>query len=169
MSKVYLGLGSNIGDRESNLKEALRRLAKKVSIEHISSIYETEPVGYLDQPMFLNLACEGKTELDPFAILTFAKDIESRMGRKPSFSNAPRPIDIDILFYDDRIIEAVELIVPHPRFWERAFVLVPLAEIAPEFIDPKGGKTVRELLAGLGDLQQVRRWGDVPSIGSAAL
>lgn len=140
-----------------------------MSIEHISSIYETEPVGYLDQPMFLNLACAGKTELDPVSMLAFAKDIERQMGRKPSFPNAPRTIDIDILFYSDRMIETVDLIVPHLRLGERAFVLVPLVEIASEFIDPKSGKTMRELLAGLGDLQQVRRWGDVPSIGSAAL
>src|SRR5579864_6860445 len=127
---VFLALGSNQGDRRSNLAAALQRLREVVEIATISSIYETEPVGYLDQPHFFNIVCRGKTKLSPSELLKYAKAIEVGIGRQPSFRNGPRPIDIDIIFYDDLQIKHDDLTIPHPRMAERAFVLVPLAEIA---------------------------------------
>jgi 2-amino-4-hydroxy-6-hydroxymethyldihydropteridine diphosphokinase len=143
---VFLALGTNLGDRPGNLGAALQHLRAVVEIERISSIYETEPVGYLDQPRFLNLVCCGKTVLTAQSLLNYAKEIESARGRKTSFRNGPRPIDIDLLFYDDLQLEQEQLTIPHPRMRERAFVLAPLAEIAPAMIDPTSGKTSQELL-----------------------
>jgi GTP cyclohydrolase-4 len=143
---VYLALGSNIGDRRGNLAAALQRLREVVGISAISSIYETEPVGYLDQPRFLNIVLSGQTSLPAQELLQYVKDIEAALGRQSTFRNGPRPIDIDIIFYDDLHITQDNLIVPHPRMAERAFVLVPLAEIAPHAIDPASGQTVQELL-----------------------
>src|SRR5258708_38488222 len=144
---VYLALGANIGDRRGNLAAALQRLREVMEIEVVSSLYETDPVGYTDQPRFLNVVCYGKTWLPAEDLLKYAKEIELAIGRKPSFRNGPRPIDIDILFYDDVHIKQEHLTIPHPRLRERAFVLVPLAEIAPEALDPVSGKTAQELLA----------------------
>ena len=144
---VYLALGANIGDRRGNLAAALQRLREVMEMESVSSVYETEPVGYTDQPRFLNIVCCGKTWLDAENLLKYAKEIETAIGRKPSFRNGPRPIDIDILLYDDLHMEQDHFTIPHPRMRERAFVLVPLAEIAPEAVDPVSKKAVRELLA----------------------
>jgi len=146
---VYLALGANIGDRRGNLAAALQRLREVMEIEIISSIYETDPVGYIDQPRFLNIVCRGKTWLQAENLLKYAKEIEFAIGRRPSFRNGPRPIDIDILLYDDLKLEQEHLTIPHPRMRERAFVLAPLSEIAPEVIDPVSGKTAQELLAGV--------------------
>src|SRR6266704_335967 len=143
---VYLALGSNMGDRRGNLAAALQRLREVVEISAISSIYETEPVGYLDQPRFLNIVCRGKTMLSAQELLKYAKDVEVAIGRQPTFRNGPRTIDIDIIFYDDLHITQGNLTVPHPRMSERAFVLVPLAEIAPGVIDPVSGQTAQQLL-----------------------
>ncbi len=132
MPTVYLGLGTNLGDRESNLREALRRLAELVRIEAVSSVYESEPVGFRAQPDFWNLVVRVHTELGPRALLVAIQEIERAMGRRPSFRNAPRVIDIDILLYDDVQLDLPELTIPHPRMLERAFVLVPLAELAPD-------------------------------------
>lgn len=145
--EVYLALGANLGDRRGNLAAALQRLREVMEIDVISSIYETEPVGYTDQPRFLNIVCRGKTWLDAVNLLKYAKEIEFAIGRKPSFRNGPRPIDIDILFYDDVRLEQDLLTIPHPRLRERAFVLVPLAEIAPDARDPLTNKTAQQLLA----------------------
>ncbi|HXR66585.1 MAG TPA: GTP cyclohydrolase MptA [Ktedonobacteraceae bacterium] len=146
---VYLALGANIGDRRGNLAAALQRLREVMEIDLVSSIYETDPVGYTDQPRFLNIVCCGKTWLDAENLLKYAKEIEAAIGRKASFRNGPRPIDIDILFYDDIQLEVEHLSIPHPRLRERAFVLAPLAEIAPEMLDPVSGKTTQELLAAI--------------------
>jgi len=146
---VYLALGSNLGDRRSNLAAALQQLREKVELHTISSVYETEPVGYLDQPRFLNMVCCGKTELSAQELLKEVKTIEVTIGRQPSFRNGPRPIDIDILLYDNLQLEQDTLTIPHPRMHERAFVLVPLAEISPSEIDPVSGKTIRELADAL--------------------
>jgi len=143
---VYLGLGANLGDRQGNLIWALQRIRAKASVEKVSSFYETKPVGYLDQPNFLNITCLLTTDLGPHDLLNFVKQIEKTMGRQASFRNAPRPIDIDILLYDDLIIDGPELIIPHPRMNERAFVLVPLAEIAPQLVHPVAKLTIEELL-----------------------
>lgn len=153
---VYLALGSNLGDRRGNLAAALQRLRDVIDIDALSSVYETEPVGYLDQPRFLNMACKGKTWLSAQELLAYAKEIEAAIGRKPTVRNGPRPIDIDILFYDDLHITQEDLIVPHPRMNERAFVLAPLAEIAPDAVDPVSGKTVQELLNGIAQDGVVR-------------
>ena len=124
----------------------------------VSSIYDTEPVGVINQPRFLNLVCQVYTTLAPAALLALAKGFELKLGRAHGKSNAPRPIDIDILFYGDQVMETPELVIPHPRLTERAFVLIPLAEIAPDLVHPVSGKTIRELLQGLADTQGVRKW-----------
>ncbi len=146
---VYLALGSNLGDRRGNLAAALQQLREKVEIHTISSVYETEPVGYLDQPRFLNMVCCGKTELAAQELLKEIKTIEVAIGRQASFRNSPRPIDIDILLYDELQVEQETLTIPHPRMHERAFVLVPLAEISPNVLDPISGKTAQELANAL--------------------
>jgi 2-amino-4-hydroxy-6-hydroxymethyldihydropteridine diphosphokinase len=158
MAKVYLGLGSNIGDREENLEKSLKLLNLKVTIVNVSSLYETEPLGYQNQPNFLNAACRGLTNLDPFELLHFVKGIEKDLGRVLSFRYAPRPADIDILFYEGRVIETKELVIPHPQIEERIFVLIPLAEIAPQFVHPLIKKSIHELLAEVKDRGGIRKW-----------
>lgn len=143
---IFLALGSNLGDRRANLAAALQRLRNAVEINEVSSVYETEPVGYSEQPRFLNMVLRGQTTLSPEALLAYVKSIEATLGRQRTFRNGPRPIDIDILFYDDARHEQEHLTIPHPRLSERAFVLVPLAEIAPDFVDPLSGKSAQQLL-----------------------
>jgi len=155
---VYLGLGSNLGNRQDNLDRALDLLSQRLRVEKVSSVYETEPVGSINQPRFLNLACRAYTRLTPVKLLTLAKGIERKLGRTSKGSNAPRPIDIDILFYGERIVETPELVIPHPRLSERAFVLIPLAEVAPDVVHPVNGKTVKELLAEVRETQGVFKW-----------
>ncbi|MBI4284124.1 MAG: 2-amino-4-hydroxy-6-hydroxymethyldihydropteridine diphosphokinase [Chloroflexi bacterium] len=157
---VYLGLGSNMGNRQDNLHQALDLLSQRLRLGQVSSIYDTEPVGNINQPRFLNLVCQVYTSLSPPGLLALAKGIELRLGRAPGSSNAPRPIDIDILFYGDQVVATPNLSIPHPRLAERAFVLIPLAEIAPDLIHPVSGRTIRELLQGITGTQGVLRWGD---------
>jgi len=146
---VYVALGSNLGDRRGNLAAALQQLRAIMEITALSSLYETAPVGYLDQPLFLNMVCQGQTGLSPRELLKRAKAIETALGREPTFRDGPRVIDIDLIFYDDVQIKQDDLIVPHPRVAERAFVLAPLAEIAPDMVVPGSGQTVQELLRGV--------------------
>jgi 2-amino-4-hydroxy-6-hydroxymethyldihydropteridine diphosphokinase len=157
--EIYLAMGSNLGDRMGNLASAVGHLAQKVNIKKVSSVYETEPVYYKEQPLYLNAVLSAVTELEPSDLLRFVKSIESDLGRQPSFRNAPRTIDIDILFYGDQVAETAELIIPHPRIAERAFVLVPLAEIAPGLVHPLLQKRVSELLAVVEGVDGVRKFG----------
>jgi len=155
---IYLGLGANMGNRQDNLDRALDLLSQRLRIGKVSSIYDTEPIGNVNQPHFLNLTCQAYTRLAPKELLTLAKGIELKLGRALGKSNAPRPIDIDILFYGDLVMETPELVIPHPRLTERAFVLVPLAEIAPGLVHPVSGKTVKDLKGALTEVQSVFKW-----------
>lgn len=146
---VYLGLGSNIGDSQSHLETAIQKLTTWGDIRAVSSFYETEPVGVTDQAWFLNCVLLFETELSPEELLVKAKEIEKELGRTASIRNGPRIIDIDILLYDDRIIEADDLTVPHPRIHERRFVLLPLSEISPNLVHPIFKRTIAELLQEL--------------------
>ncbi len=157
MKTVYLSLGSNLGDRERNLREAIRMLGEAgVRALRVSSLYETEPVDVRDQPWFLNLVVEAETELFPKQLLARIRKIEFELGRKRVRPKGPRTADIDILLYGDSVIETGELTVPHPRLAERRFVLEPLAELAPELRHPVTRRTMRELLAGTAG-QAVRK------------
>ena len=144
---VYIALGTNIGDRAENMQQALKELESIMQIEERSPIYETPPWGLVDQPDFLNQVVRGETELSPVELIKALKGIESEMGRVPTIRYGPRLIDLDLLFYNDLVFEAEKLSIPHPRMRGRAFVLVPLADLAPEFIHSVYGETVIELLA----------------------
>jgi 2-amino-4-hydroxy-6-hydroxymethyldihydropteridine diphosphokinase len=156
MVRAYLGLGSNLGNRSRNIYAALRRLQEGIQLDRISSLYETQPVGYADQPWFLNLVCSGETNLSPEGLLQVAKRIERQMGRKESVRFGPRIIDIDILLYADLIVDTDRLEIPHPRLSERGFVLAPLNEIAPNLPHPALGSTIGELLDSATSLEEVR-------------
>ena len=156
-STVYLSLGSNLGDRHRSITEAIKLLSDRVHMEQVSSIYETDPVGYDHQSRFLNAVCKARTSLEPTEVLTLAKEIESTLGRETTFRNGPRTIDIDILFYDDQVINTPQLTIPHPHLEEGAFVLVPLAELAPDLVHPISGKSVAQLMIGM-TLKGIERW-----------
>jgi 2-amino-4-hydroxy-6-hydroxymethyldihydropteridine diphosphokinase len=143
---AYLALGSNMGNRLANLKNAISNLTPQMDVKKKSLVYETPPWGYTDQPAFLNQVVMVKTYMEPDALLSHLKRLETALGREPNFQNGPRVIDIDILFYDDVIIDSPPLAIPHPRLHQRGFVLVPLNEIEPELIHPVFGKPVSELL-----------------------
>lgn len=157
MGRVYLGLGTNLGDREANLLRTLSALAEIAEIEAISSVYGTAPVGHLDQPDFLNLVLAARTALEPEELLAETQRIEHELGRERSFRNAPRTIDIDLLLYDDRRISTPTLTVPHPRMRERGFVLRPLVEVAPGLRDPVTGERYSEILARSEPLERGER------------
>jgi len=144
---IYLALGTNLGDRRANLRAAIAALPPAVTVLVESPIYETPPWGITDQPAFLNMALKGETLLAPLALLSLLKRRETQLGRIPSIRYGPRQIDMDILFYAGLILDTPELVVPHPRLQERAFALVPLADIAPDYYHPVLEKTVREMLA----------------------
>lgn len=158
MANVFIALGGNIGDRSANLAAALERLAVLMTIEKRSAVYETAPKYVTDQPAFLNMAVVGETELAPESLLDALKDIEQALGRVEGQRFGPRPIDLDILFYDDLQIDTPRLTVPHPRLHERRFVLAPLADIAPTCAHPASGQTVAEMLSALPPDDDVRRF-----------
>jgi 2-amino-4-hydroxy-6-hydroxymethyldihydropteridine diphosphokinase len=145
LSTVYLSLGSNLGDREANLRAALERLHP----QRVSPIYETEPVDYTEQPLFLNLVAELETSLTPRELLERTQAIERELGRVRGIPKGPRTLDIDILFYGDAVVREPDLEIPHPRLHERRFVLEPLADLAPGLRHPVTELTVREMLARL--------------------
>jgi 2-amino-4-hydroxy-6-hydroxymethyldihydropteridine diphosphokinase len=158
--RIYLALGSNLGDREGYLRSGIHSLSTRgLRPLQCASIYSTEPREVLDQPWFLNTVLEGDTSLSPEALLDACLAVEQENLRKRDMTKGPRTLDIDIVFYGSRIIREAALTVPHPQFSARRFVLEPLAEIAAEFVDPLSGKTVRELLESCPDVAVVRRAG----------
>ncbi|HHV05175.1 MAG TPA: 2-amino-4-hydroxy-6-hydroxymethyldihydropteridine diphosphokinase [Anaerolineaceae bacterium] len=158
MEDVFLGIGSNLGDREENLAQARDSIESFARIEAVSPVYETDAWGFEDQPAFLNQVIHIKTSLSPQALLNRIKRIEKDLGRKKSFRWGPRLIDIDILFFADYIIESASLTIPHKELHKRAFVLVPLADIAPDFVHPVFNQTVSALRDTLADLEGIRLW-----------
>ncbi|MBI3974518.1 MAG: 2-amino-4-hydroxy-6-hydroxymethyldihydropteridine diphosphokinase [Chloroflexi bacterium] len=162
--QVYLGLGTNLGDRIHNLKRALRLLEPDCGSFACSSVYETPPWGDPDQPPFLNMVVRGQTRLSAAELLRRLKEVETRVGRRPSHRWGPRVIDLDLLAYGDQIVDEPELQVPHPHLHERGFVLVPLADLAPNWRHPALRQTATELLARLPS----RETADIERIGTLA-
>ncbi len=158
MATVYLALGTNVGDREENLRRAITLLDDSgIDIKSLSALYETEPVDYLDQSWFLNAVLEAETTLEPLALLKVMRGIEQAMGSKKAFAKGPRLIDLDILLYGNQTIKTTELQVPHPRMLDRKFVLVPLVEIAPNFRHPTWAGGARQMLDKCPDSSEVRK------------
>jgi len=154
---VYLALGSNIGDRLANLKQAIASLPPQMEVKARSHVYETPPWGHTDQPMFLNQTLKVTTYVDPEPLLRHIKRLEIALGRKSTFRNGPRLIDIDILFYDDLVLDTPALTLPHPRLHERGFVLLPMMDIAPDLIHPVKKKSIREMI-GLCDVGGIKQF-----------
>ncbi len=151
MTKIYIGFGTNLGDREKQLREALRRVGRAVQITKTSPVYETEPWGVTAQPRFLNMVAEAETELGPEDVLRALQRIEHEMGRIRGMRYGPRIIDLDLLLYGDEVMATKDLTLPHPRIAERRFVLLPLVELAPDLVHPELGMTMRELLERVPD------------------
>jgi 2-amino-4-hydroxy-6-hydroxymethyldihydropteridine diphosphokinase len=154
---VYLALGSNLDNRLANLKQAVAVLSPQMEVKAKSLVYETPPWGYEDQPRFLNQVIKVQTYLEPEPLLKHLKRLEVTLGRKESFQNGPRLIDIDILFYDDLILNTTSLVIPHPRLHERGFVLLPLMDIDPDLVHPANQKSVREMLA-LSNIEGIEKF-----------
>ena len=156
MALVYVSLGSNLGERTNYLAHARRAIEKSFDLPRFSKIYETEPVDLKDQPWFLNQVAEFQTVLAPESLLEWVRALEAQAGRQRQIPKGPRTLDVDILLYDDWVMEVEELVIPHPRLEFRRHVLVPLAELAPERALPAGQKTVSEALESVQDPSQVK-------------
>ena len=168
MKTVYLGLGSNLGDREQNLESALARLAAPdLRVLRVSSIYETEPVGFAAQRWFMNLVAEVQTDLFPMQLLSRIGKVERALGRVRSMKNGPRTLDVDILLYGKAVIRSAQLEIPHPRMAQRRFVLAPLAELTPDLRHPVTHQTIRAMLDAAPPLA-MRKAGSWPSPGTPA-
>jgi 2-amino-4-hydroxy-6-hydroxymethyldihydropteridine diphosphokinase len=163
MAVVYIGLGSNLGDRAGNIRKALDMLdeSDSTSVLIVSSLYETEPEGYEDQDWFVNAVARIETALSPVGLLKLFKEIEQAVGRQKNVRWGPREIDLDLLLYDELSFQSPDLVVPHPRMHQRAFVLAPLAEIAEGVLHPVLDKTIGILLAELQTAKSVKRIGDL--------
>ncbi len=159
MPEAWVALGCNLGDREMSLRTALRAVGSFCGILRLSSIYETEPVGFADQPAFLNAVVNVATELDARTLLNRLLQVERDMGRERTLRNGPRAIDLDLLIYGELVLKEPALEVPHPRLHERRFVLAPLAELVPDLVHPALGQTIAGLLAQLPAGEWVRRFG----------
>jgi 2-amino-4-hydroxy-6-hydroxymethyldihydropteridine diphosphokinase len=155
---IFIGLGSNVGDKEATLNAAVEKLRNIAEIKKISSVYETEPMEYENQEWFLNMAVEMATALQPHALLKQLHRIEESLGRTREIRYGPRTMDLDILLYDDAILREKDLIIPHPKMRERAFVLVPLREIASDIIHPIYKKSIKTLLKQLFNNYAIRLW-----------
>lgn len=165
---AYVGLGANLGDRLATLREAVHRLGDLGKVTGVSSLYETAPVGYAAQPAFLNAVVELQTALEATSLIQSLLDIEASLGRARSFRNAPRTIDLDLLLLGDAVVATDEAFVPHPRLQERAFVLTPLVELAPDAMHPVLGKSMRQLHEALASRVGVERitgpaWATLPA------
>jgi len=156
---IHIALGTNLGARLENLRAAIDAMPPDVNVVEESHVYETPPWGYEDQPAFLNMVVKAETDLEPESLLKYLKQIEAELGREGNFRWGPRLIDLDILFYDDLIMESPPLVIPHPRLHERAFVLVPLADVAPDMVHPVIQKKVSDLLEET-DMQGITRVDD---------
>lgn len=152
MAVAWIGLGANLGDREATLRDAVRLLRRLGRVSAVSSLYETAPVGYLDQPSFLNAVVGLETHASAETVLLVLQGIERAHGRRRTFPNAPRTLDLDLLLFDGRVLDEPNLTLPHPRLHERAFVMAPLAEVASRLRHPRLGQTIAELAASLGDV-----------------
>jgi 2-amino-4-hydroxy-6-hydroxymethyldihydropteridine diphosphokinase len=164
--EVLLGLGANLGDPVAQLAKAVEALSSAVRIGAVSSVYRTEPIGYADQPDFYNLVVRGWTGLEPPGLLAVAQAVEEAFGRRRSFANAPRTMDVDLLAYGDRVMRTEALTLPHPRLHLRGFVLHPLAEVAPAWRHPVLLRTARELLSLVDAPERVERVGSLPAAGA---
>ena len=155
---VYISLGTNIGNRTANLKQAISLLPPQMTVKAKSKVYETPPWGYTEQDSFLNQVAKVTTYLEPEKLLKHIKRLEVAMGRKATFRYGPRLIDIDILFYDDEILETPALTIPHPNLHERGFVLLPMMDIAPDHVHPVKKKSIREMI-GFCDMGGIKQFG----------
>ena len=151
MKTVYLALGTNLGNREDNLKKALVLINKKMPVSAKSWVYQSAPMYVAQQPAFLNMVCAVKTDLSAQDVLRYAKAVESEIGRTPTYRNGPRVMEVEVLFYGDDVIalKNPDLIIPHMRYAERTFVLQPMVDIAPDFVCPKTGKTMQAQMDAL--------------------
>lgn len=149
-TQVFIALGTNLGDRRANLEAGIEKLGRFVNVTQRSRLYESAPMYVTDQPAFLNMAVGGTTVLAPEDLLSALKDLEEEIGREPTFRNGPRLIDLDILYYDDRLMDTDTLNLPHPRIGERGFVLFPLNDMAPDWQDVRTGRTVAQMVADMG-------------------